>query len=78
MFLVLEPRVYEDAQDLDMVFRLHSLSLDGELLLVRFIGLGREVYDSCFVCLKCRATSSLLLKSFINNCLNTLLITLRS
>jgi hypothetical protein len=36
VFLVLEPRVHEDAQDLDMVFGLHSLSLDGEWLLVRF------------------------------------------
>lgn len=48
MFLVLEPRVHGDAQDLDMVFGLHGLSLDGEWLLVRFIGLGREVYNSCY------------------------------
>jgi hypothetical protein len=35
------------------------------------------VYNSCFVCLERRAASFLPLKSFIDNCLGTLPITLR-
>lgn len=65
MFLVFESRVHEDAQDLDMVFGLHDLPLDRERHLIRFMGLRREVYNGCFVCLKRHAASFLPLKSFI-------------
>jgi hypothetical protein len=78
MFLVLESHIHKDAQDLDMVFGLNSLSLNSEGPLVRFVSLRYEVYNGCFICLKSRTTPFLPVKCFIDNCFNTFLITLRS
>lgn len=78
MFLVLEFRVHENPQDLGMVSRHHGLSLDCERPLVRFVDLGSEVYDSCFVCLKSRSAPFLLVECISDNCFNTFPITLCS
>ncbi|KAI3040038.1 hypothetical protein CBS147353_11889 [Aspergillus niger] len=78
MFLVLESRVHDDAQDLDMVFGFNGLSLDGEGPLVRFISLGSEVYNGCFVCFESRAAPFLPVKCFIDNSFNTFPVTLRT
>jgi hypothetical protein len=78
MFLVLESRVHKDAQDLDMVFGLSGLSLDGERPLVRFVSLRSEVYDGYFVCLESCAAPFLPVECFIDNCFNTFPITLGS
>ena len=77
MFLVLESRVHDDAQELDMVFGLNGLSLDSEGPLVRFVSFGSEVYDSCLVCLESRAAPFLLVECFIDNSFNTFPVTLR-
>jgi hypothetical protein len=61
-----------------MVFGFNGLTLDSEGPLVRFVSLGCEVYDGCFVCLESRTAPFLPVECFIDNCFNTLPITLRS
>lgn len=78
MFLVFKSSVHQDAQDFDMVFGPNDLSFDGKRLLVQFVGLRGEVYNSCFLCFKSRSTPPFPVERFINNCFNTLPVTLRS
>lgn len=76
MFLVLEFRVHEDSQDIDMVLGLNGLSLDSETPLLRFVSLGSKVYDGCFVCFKSRSAPFLPVESFIESCFNAFSVAL--
>jgi hypothetical protein len=77
VFLVFEFRIHYDAKDLDMVFGLHGLSLNGEWLRVQFVGLRGKVYNGSFLCFKRRSTPSFPVECLIDDCFNTLPVALR-
>lgn len=60
-----------------MLFGHNCLFLDDKRLMVRFTYLGSKVYDSCLFCFKSCSTSPFLIKRLIDNCLDSLLVTLR-
>ncbi|KAI3129612.1 hypothetical protein CBS147330_5242 [Penicillium roqueforti] len=78
MLLVLQPRVHDDAKNLDMISGFNGLSLDGKWLRVRLAGIGGEVYDGSFLRFKRRSTSSFPVESFFDDGFDTLPVALRS
>lgn len=77
MLLIFESYVYNYAKNLDIVSGFNSLSFNSERFPIQFIRLRGEVYDYCFLYLKSYSTPPFLIKCFIDDCFNTLLVTLR-
>jgi hypothetical protein len=57
MLLIPELGIHDHTKDLDVVFWLNILTLDGEGLGVGFVGLAGKVDDGRLVCFKCRSAS---------------------
>lgn len=60
-----------------MLFGSDILSFDGERLWVRLVRLVGEMNNCRLLCFKCRTTSSFPVKSLVDNCFDTRLVTLR-
>jgi len=73
MFLVFQSRVYQNPQDIDLLFRLDALPSDVKKIVLYFIGLEDEV----FLCLKGCTASLSPVQCLRDNCFNPSPVTLR-
>src|SRR6478735_642714 len=67
MLLIVKSRVHDDPENLDLILRKDSLTLDSERFRVYRSCVPGEMYDRRLFRLKCRAAASLPVKSFVND-----------
>lgn len=67
VLLVVKSRVHDDTQDLDLILRRDSLTLNGEWFRVYPACVPGEMYDRRLFCLKSRTAPSLPVESFVND-----------